>query len=459
MKEEIFDFDKHKGRRIKVLTNCPLGGKVKKGEIGVLKYGNVADFPSQSGYYCGGGNNFYERFELLPEDGVKEPQFEVGTRLEGDIFKVLEKFPEDKLYYAEYLVNNLPENWRLATPEEAETYKVEGNKKWLGYPYIVFDNTCANNGCHGGLRNNMENNAIEITIDQFNQYFGKKESVSKTEEFILPEKWCIKVTAENKKSLEDWRPMKSITGTGSYMLNDNFKGDFNSKGYVTQYYDKNYTEITFEQFKKYVLKETVTKVDLSKQEPMKTAVHVKTSEEFDFVISKIREKSNRYNSWNVYRTESCISSDFGYYQNKDWFSKNNYKVVSFEDWCEDNEYIFVTQELKEEELKVGDYAVVLKGYRGSNFTPGNIVKLVLDEKCGFQCLDVRTPYSENTHFIYTKNLRKATTQEILAETLPTVIGHIKNPFEITNAQENINILPKPKELEIVPISKYFKIRN
>ena len=205
MKEEIFDFDKHKGRRIKVLINYPLGGSVKKGEIGVLKYDNVADFPSQSGYSCGAEEYFYRRFELLPEDDVKEPQFE--------------------------------------------------------------------------------------------------------------------------------------------------------------------------------------------------------------------------------------------------------------DWCEDNEYIFVTQELKEEELKVGDYAVVLEGYRGSNFTPGNIVKLVLDEEDGFQCLYVGTPYSKNTPFIYTKNLRKATTQEILAETLPTVIVHIKNPFEITNAQENINILPKPKELEIVPISKYFKIRN
>lgn len=78
MKEEIFDFDKHKGRRIKVLIDCPLGGNVKKGEIGVLKYGNSADFPSQSGYYCGGGDKFYKRFELLPEDAVKEPQFEVG---------------------------------------------------------------------------------------------------------------------------------------------------------------------------------------------------------------------------------------------------------------------------------------------------------------------------------------------------------------------------------------------
>ena len=80
MKEEIFDFGKHKGRRIKVLINYPLGGNVKKGEIGVLKYDNVADFPSQSGYCCGGGDNFYKRFELLPEDAVKEPQFEVVKR-------------------------------------------------------------------------------------------------------------------------------------------------------------------------------------------------------------------------------------------------------------------------------------------------------------------------------------------------------------------------------------------
>ena len=62
---------------------------------------------------------------------------------------------------------------------------------------------------------------------------------------------------------------------------------------------------------------------------------------------------------------------------------------------------------KEEELKVGDYAVVLEGYRGLDFTPGNIVKLVLDEKKGFQCLDVRTPYSKNTHFIYFKILLTA----------------------------------------------------
>ena len=69
--------------------------------------------------------------------------------------------------------------------------------------------------------------------------------------------------------------------------------------------------------------------------------------------------------------------------------RDNYKVISFEDWCKVNGYS------KEEELKVGD------------------------------CTKIS----------------------------------IENPFEITNTQENINILPKPKELEVVPISKYFKIRN
>ncbi len=98
MKEEIFDFDKHKGRRIKVLIDCPFGGSVKKGEIGVLKYDNVADFPSKSGYCCGGGDNFYKKFELLLEDAVKEPQFEVGKW-----YKYTGKHLSDGSYYAKYL--------------------------------------------------------------------------------------------------------------------------------------------------------------------------------------------------------------------------------------------------------------------------------------------------------------------------------------------------------------------
>ena len=90
MKEEIFDFDKHKGRKIKAL----ILGKFNIGDI------------------------------------VVSLTLNLGTRTEGDIFKVLEKSSEDKLYYAEYFVSNLPENWRLATPEEIEFYK-QGGISWV----------------------------------------------------------------------------------------------------------------------------------------------------------------------------------------------------------------------------------------------------------------------------------------------------------------------------------------
>ncbi len=447
MKEEIFDFDKHKGRRIKALIGCPLGGNVKKGEIGVLKYDNVADFPSQSGYSCGGGDNFYKNFELLPEDAVKEPQFEVGKWYKFDwvgfykkvILKIDGVSPTSVLTHNRVFVNTNDTNINAHDDE-----------------YFVKD---------------MQNIELLTDLSEIQQYLPnnhpdkiKKElavsdlvedeiyhiTYNKGVEFIILSAGKSEIKKYIRVRLRDFHNTGNCYGC--------------KKIRPATPEEKKWLKVCIKQ-DKFIEQSALDLYDdegnikVIEQEPMKTAVHVKTSEEFDFVISKIREKSDRYNSWNVYRTESCISSDSGDYQNKDWFSKNNYKVVSFEDWCEDNEYIFVTQELKEEELKVGDYAVVLKGYSGSNFTPGNIVKLVLDEKDGFQCLYVRTPYSKNTPFIYTKNLRKATTQEILAETLPTVIGHIKNPFEITNAQENINILPKPKELEIVPISKYFKIRN
>ena len=218
---------------------------------------------------------------------------------------------------------------------------------------------------------------------------------TKNEEFILPEKWCIKRDENNHKVINSWfsrtennKECFSFMSECVYLTSDHV--NCSSWIHTTDTKPDGYTEITFEQFKKYVLKETKTKVEEKpKQEPMKAAVHVKTSEEFDFVISKIREVGNRYNSWHNNKDQSCIDLSDGCYSDKNYFHRNNYKVISFEDWCKVNGYS------KEEEFKVGD------------------------------CTKIS----------------------------------IENPFETTNTQENINILPKPKELEIVPISKYFKIRN
>ena len=612
MKEEIFDFDKHKGRKIKALVNYPLGGRVKKGEIGILKYGNIADFPSQSEYYCGVSDNFYRRFELLPEDDVKDVQFEVGKwyridkwvakfkelknknefwcdlaitthdgyidRIPGhfnlnshkepilltDLSEIQQYLPEghvDKIkkeltvddlvegdvyyhkclrysyivkfrkldsisitgeYYIDLETNNYYKNYRntsitelrSATPAEKkwlltcikqdkfieqsalDLYDDEGNIKAIEQKpskdlvlgkfnigdIVVSLTKCYNFRNIGSIFKVEEGsdkdylyylsgekwsgayNAWRLATPEEIEFYNQggkniNDMKTKNEEFVLPKKWCIKRDENNRKVINPWfsrtennKECFSFTSEREYLTSDHV----NCSSWIptTDTKPDGYTEITFEQFKKYVLKETKTKVEEKpKQEPMKAAVHVKTSEEFDFVISKIREVGYRYNAWNLNLDQSCISLESGGHCSKDYCLINNYKVISFEDWCKVNGYS------KEEELKVEDYAVVLEGYKGMDLTPGNIVKLVLEEEDGFQCIDVRTPYSKNTHFIYTKNLRKAAIQEVLAATLPTVTVHIKNPFEITNTQENINILPKPKELEIVPISKYFKIRN
>ena len=75
------------------------------------------------------------------------------------------------------------------------------------------------------------------------------------EEFKLPDKWCIKVLEENREILGKWRssgPLRSEFN--GYWLHTPMKG---ANGYNCKERDFNYNEITFEQFKKYVLKETI----------------------------------------------------------------------------------------------------------------------------------------------------------------------------------------------------------
>jgi hypothetical protein len=70
------------------------------------------------------------------------------------------------------------------------------------------------------------------------------------EEFVLPEKWCVKVTNENKDVVYRWKLENTRCTT------------YISAGYYASYnglwgikISNDITEITFEQFKKYVLKE------------------------------------------------------------------------------------------------------------------------------------------------------------------------------------------------------------
>ncbi len=120
----------------------------------------------------------------------------------------------------------------------------------------------------------IENNEITVTnsksvfsidsqhIHKFIRHATPQE-IEKVEGFKLPEVWHLAVTKENISTLEEWRTSGSMFN-GGYILSGNhpslpsyYKYHI---GYKVSHAPSNSTEITFEQFKKYVLKETNTTV-------------------------------------------------------------------------------------------------------------------------------------------------------------------------------------------------------
>ena len=111
-----------------------------------------------------------------------------------------------------------------------------------------------------------DNKKVQITLSQL-------EGILKGDTFTLPEMWCIEVTNENIDVLGNWRSDGTLQ---HHKLRGNYVGWYlhtpmnNKNGYNLQRKDDDYTEITFEQFKTYVLKQnnmntnTISRTDLGK---------------------------------------------------------------------------------------------------------------------------------------------------------------------------------------------------
>lgn len=166
------------------------------------------------------GIKFNDYFEF-----VKTEPHEIHNKsLVGRYFKVLKRF-----------------SFRV---KEGDYLKITGD---LEYDCYTTEN-------YGALdKRRFEDKEIELMPEGFEP---KSE-----EEFVLPEKWCVKITNENKKVLDSWR-RKQIRF--NYLNNTSFLGWLVSDTWIDNTYcsfAKNlplagvYKEITFEQFKKYVLKE------------------------------------------------------------------------------------------------------------------------------------------------------------------------------------------------------------
>lgn len=83
---------------------------------------------------------------------------------------------------------------------------------------------------------------------------------------MLPKKWCIKVTNENKKILGGWRTDGDL-GDRNY---NNLEQSFylhtpmeERNGYNKQGISFGYSEISFEEFEQYILNKPVVSEDMS----------------------------------------------------------------------------------------------------------------------------------------------------------------------------------------------------
>lgn len=229
------------GRYIKALIDNPQGGNsVKKGDIGIfINNGEYLDFPEFKGYNCFNWQKYPDKYELMPEDYKPESvteskEFKDTFFNKGDYvvvtkhdergyngklnycYKCIDKSTYNGVFYFNHS-NSIPFDCkdiegRYATPEEIAEYDRQGE------PYNV---------------TNL-----------------KQQIVKPAELTSLPEKWCVAVTKENVKVLEDWRKHGANSLPYHYGYLDHFKTWCKTKD--------DCTEITFEQFKKWILKEDPT---------------------------------------------------------------------------------------------------------------------------------------------------------------------------------------------------------
>lgn len=134
-------------------------------------------------------------------------------------------------------------------------------------------------------------NIKELTLEEIQQYLPDSHPDKIVKEFVLPRKWCIKFDKDNWKILANWA---------------NFDWYSDYKNDCTRYLTVNkthfsklgneFTEITFDQFKQYVLKEDLSKYDSEGNLiEVKEYVHCETQEQWDFITEKLNYDWSKVN--------------------------------------------------------------------------------------------------------------------------------------------------------------------
>ncbi|MFA5634156.1 MAG: hypothetical protein WC973_03320, partial [Candidatus Dojkabacteria bacterium] len=323
--------------------------------------------------------------------GNKTPKFEVGKWYR--LGKWISKFKE---------IKNNTEFWAESINTESRFYDKNGYLCLNKYtPKLITD------------------------LSEIQQYLPDGHP-DKIKEFVLPEKWCIKVQENScPEVVREWR-QALLKYCGDWLDSGYICGDTGYHTGSTKDFPMGYTEITLEQFKKYILKEekeeapekvrkfklgdTIYLVnDIGKNAPKGSSAKVVGYDDKYVHIEWIDTKSKKQNNGQYYEKDFSLEnpmkekfkigdwititgSDINWNSDMDKYigrtvqitGYRNPEEVTFEDdggwyWCyEEKHFRRATKEeiasvtKSEESYKVGDYVVITGNNNGSINRIGDI---------------------------------------------------------------------------------------
>jgi len=177
--------------------------------------------------------NFDNRlYDLELHTGTVKPLFEP----DGPPTQVLVRVFEVVNIEEPTVKQDLPEKWQM----RVTVSNLEAVTDWLGHGPELGDYVT-----DGNMSINFKATDIpEITTEEFKKHVHDINVVNIDQ---LPEKWCVKVSAINEDLLKKWINLKYVNPSFIYCNKAHSCGEVKSVGY---------TEISTEDFKRLVLKET-----------------------------------------------------------------------------------------------------------------------------------------------------------------------------------------------------------
>ena len=176
-------------------------------------------------------------------------------------------------------------------------------------------------------------------------------------------------------------------------------------------------------------------------------VHTETQEQWDFVLTKIKNTVNNTSKGFIsYKEESGLNINSGSQADIPWWKetyKENIKIYSFEEWLDKfghkSEYLKQNQKQEQWIPQVGDY-VITKGY--SDSYDGRILKITkIDSNryCYFEVFD-KGYYDKNHNFGKKSILRKALPHEIPTQELSKedLLAEAKRRYPVGTKYWNLN---------------------